>query len=157
MMNEEEPMRLVESLETPPGLRRLLVRAHQDVPPVGLQGQLAKAALGKASGASSVLSTSASAIHRATSAALHSLKILSVTAVVGAGVGAGGVYLANLRTHSVATSPAALEKGLPPVEARGAEITIEPLNVGPSSGDSAELARARNGELKRSRCGLPAR
>lgn len=140
MTNEEEPMRLVESLETPPGLRRLLVRAHQDVPPVGVQGQLAKAALSNASGAPGTLATSASAIHRATSVALHSLKVLSVTAVIGAGVGAGGVYLANLRSQPGATASAALEKGAPPVEARSARFTIEQLDVAARGSDEGEPA-----------------
>ncbi|HVY38867.1 MAG TPA: hypothetical protein VHM31_13070 [Polyangia bacterium] len=94
MNNQYEPMRLADNPDAPADLRRLLARAHDDVPSLAQRELLVKAALGQAAAPPKAWGH-VSGAGWATRAAQVAVKTLSVAAVVG--VGAGAVYTAAVR------------------------------------------------------------
>lgn len=95
MKNQFEPVRLVESSEAPGDLRRLLVRAHEDVPSFAEREQFVRAVLAQTVEPRPIMSRPGSGTRWASRAARTSGKGLWVAAVVG--VGAGGLFTAAVR------------------------------------------------------------
>ncbi|HVT08413.1 MAG TPA: hypothetical protein VHO67_13220 [Polyangia bacterium] len=124
MNNQYEPMRLADNPEAPADLRRLLARAHDDIPSLAQRELLVKAALGQAAAPPNAWGR-ASGARWATRAARVAVKTLSVAAVVG--VGAGAVYTAVVRLRPARPAADPIEA---PVAADVAPV-VEPLPDGP--------------------------
>src|SRR2546429_9735437 len=99
MNDQYEPVRLIDNLQAPAALRRLLVRAHDDVPSFAQREMLIKAAMTQMTAPPKAWGHGAGA-RWAGRAAQVALKTLSVAAVVG--VAAGAVYMASVRMRQAA-------------------------------------------------------
>lgn len=121
MTNRDEPQRLFESAQSPPALRRLLVRAHADALPPDQAARFVKEAISRAALAAPVVGWRAPRTRWGERLGRRSTKLMSLAAVVG--VGAGALYVAGVdgrrasRPPIAADAPAVAAPVITPIEA----------------------------------------
>jgi hypothetical protein len=124
MTDEYEPRRLFETQEAPSDLRRLLARAHDDVPSLMVREHLVRAVTGRAIGSGAGGHGGAATLRWAARIAQHPIKFLTAAAALG--VGAGALYISSTQQIRTPRAPRAQS-----AETRQVQPEIAPMPAAP--------------------------